>query len=149
MPRQGGSGSRRWLPVLIGALLLVGTIIVGLLSFQANLIVTEIQAARDLDSGFRPVEPTDQFTPAESFAVSVRLQNYRTGDQIVARWRYGAEVIEQTALLADGIGAGYAGFRLDNANPWPLGRYSVEIVQVFANGEERQLGVTSFEVVGE
>jgi hypothetical protein len=122
---------------------LVALVGVGLLIRRpAPLRVLSVTPTRALDDLYRAVEPTDTFSPQDTFFVSVELQGYRPDMTLVARWRYEGEVITETELETTDSGSGYAGFALrSEALPWPAGEYSVEIVY-----QERVLGSATFRV---
>jgi len=95
---------------------------------SAGLHVTKITSARALDSNFQPVAPTDRFGPGDTFYISVRLEGYRPGLALRAKWSYEGQPIHETQLDTAHIGDLYAGFSLSSDAPWASGRYSIDIV---------------------
>jgi hypothetical protein len=90
---------------------------------------TAITLATALDDSFNPVTPTETFHPKETFFVSVKITNYRSDENIKARWIFDGVKLRETTLQTNGfIGTITAGFSLSSSSPWPVGRYSVEIV---------------------
>lgn len=91
--------------------------------------VLSVLPATALDDQYQPLEVTDTFGPDDTFFVSVELRGYRSDMALSARWLYEGELITETTLETANTGEGYAGFVLVNeAPPWPQGKYRVEIV---------------------
>ena len=91
--------------------------------------VTHIATASALDDAFEPVTATDTFKPADTFFVSVKISNYRSDEDIRARWRFNGDTVGETPLETRGTDGNItAGFALSNQKPWPPGRYSVDIL---------------------
>ncbi len=135
-PRLWGAvRSALFLAALIG-------IAVWLSRMSGGTRVTEIIPAHSLDGSFRPVDPTNTFSPDATFFVSIKLEAYQPDKPVVARWKYESQVINETMLSTEDIGNGYAGFSLSQHDTeWPTGSYTVEIL---ASGQT--LGSASFEV---
>ena len=105
--------------------------------------VTAITVASALDDGYKAVTPTDTFHPTDTFFVSVQIADYRSDQNITARWRFNGKIIHESALETHGAaGTITAGFSASNSAPWPTGPYSVNI----ANGD-KILASATFRVV--
>ncbi len=144
--RQAERARRYWWGIARPAAILVGLIVLAVAITRRSLApqVLSVVPARSLDDAFRPVEPTQRFSPDETFFVSVELRGYRPGMDLSAVWRYEGQMITRTPLATDDAGDGYAGFVLSPENPpeWPPGRYTVDILY-----GEKLLGRAVFEVV--
>lgn len=91
--------------------------------------VTRIVTASALDQSYEPVTTIDSFQPLDTFFVSVKIANYRSDEDIRARWRLNGNTVGETPLQTnDTSGDITAGFSLSSQKPWPDGRYSVDIL---------------------
>jgi hypothetical protein len=91
--------------------------------------VSEIVLSRGLSADYRPLAPTEHFTPDEPFHWSVLMRGLRPGVVVSARWLYGDQLIRRTDYVVQQSGNGYVGFELTNDRPpWPAGAYRVEIL---------------------
>jgi hypothetical protein len=128
--------------IVISLIVLAALIALALTMSGGDPQVTHITTASALDDGFDPVSTTDTFQPRDTFFVSVNINNYRSDQDIRARWRLDGGKIGETSLETHGASGNItAGFSLSNPNPWPAGRYTVEIV--FG---DKIIGTTSFRV---
>ena len=91
--------------------------------------VTKLVTASALDDGFEPVTATSTFKPGDTFFVSVTISNYRSDEDIKARWRFNGDTVGETPLETHST-AGHitAGFSLSSQKPWPEGHYTVDIL---------------------
>jgi hypothetical protein len=107
--------------------------------------VLGVTMATALDDTFRAVAAVETYAPDDTFFASVELRGYRPEMELMARWRYGEQVIKETRLATGQTGDGYAGFVLNPEQPpqWPEGEYRVEIVY-----EDKVLGSAAFRVEG-
>lgn len=130
--------------LLISLGMLLGLVVVAALlaTQRSGPSVLSITPAKSLDDAYHPIDPTDTFAPEDTFFVSVELDDYDNDSPLLARWYYEESFITETHLEFDYEGDVFAGFVLLNEDPpWPLGRYSVEIVY-----RERVLGSADFRV---
>jgi hypothetical protein len=138
---------QHWMGIARSVVMLIGLIVLTVFITRrpGEPEVISVTPARALDADYRPVDPTTTFLPDETFYISVELRGYRSGTELVAQWRYGGEVFDQTSLIASDAGEGYAGFSLSPQDPpeWPVGTYLVDILY-----EDHLLGRASFEVTG-
>ncbi|MBN1428210.1 MAG: hypothetical protein JXB07_07485 [Anaerolineae bacterium] len=138
---------------IIRSVLAIGVmVVIGVSMAMSNRLprVLDVVPATALYDDYRPVGATDVFHPDDVFFVSVRLRGFRIEMDLAARWLYQDQVIAETALDADNIDRGdgqgggedIVGFLLRNDNPpWPVGRYTVEIIH-----NNQVLGSASFRV---
>jgi hypothetical protein len=111
--------------ILLAALLALG-VWFGLQTRPARVL--SVTPALALDDRFMPVEAVESFSPDDTFFISVELRGYRPAMALWARWRYDGQVLRETQLMTEFTGDGFAGFVLDNTEPWPAGDYRVEIL---------------------
>ncbi len=148
-PQQDKRRRRRAAVGLLRSLVFLAALIalaVALSLRRAGPRVAAITLATALDDRYRPVEVTDAYDPGDTFFVSVRLEDYRADDDIVARWYYQDSAITDTPLEAEGLSGDIdAGFVLRNEDPpWPVGQYRVEILH-----EDRVIGSAEFVVASD
>jgi hypothetical protein len=103
--------------------------------------VLSITTATALDENYQPVETTDTYSPEDTFFVSVEVIDFPPDAKLTARWRLEGDVIRETVFESEVPGSGFIGFVLDSSEPWPVARYSVEIVY-----EGKMIESTQFEV---
>jgi hypothetical protein len=90
--------------------------------------VLSITTATALDDNYEAVEAATTYTPDDTFFVSVEVIDFPQDAELTARWRYEGDVIRETVFESEVPGSGFIGFVLDSSEPWPVARYSVEIV---------------------
>jgi len=98
--------------------------------------IEEAVICKNVDSEYKPLEPTTVFPPETSIVwASVKINNMTTKDKITARWNYleTKELIDSTDFTTDAAGSGYIGFSLTIESGFPEGRYNAVI---FLNDEQ-------------
>lgn len=144
-PAREWTGKRRRSPLLgigISVASLAALVALAVMMSASNPQVTTIRLASALDDRFEPVTPTETFHPGDTFFASVKIAGYRSDQDIKARWRFEKDRIGETVLETHGTAGDItAGFSLSNTQPWPAGRYTVEIVY-----GDKVLGSASFSV---
>ena len=113
--------------VAIGAGI-VALSVADLLEPQAGSI--QAVTSRGLDDQYRPLEPTGEFAPDETFYLSVRVERIVPGSILTARWYYGQSlIIAQDQVVRDSEAAHVIGFELRRTDdPWPSGAYHVQLL---------------------
>ena len=88
---------------------------------------SEVTICKDVDTDYRPIDPTDTFPPGTKIIyVSIKADNFTPDDKLTTRWNYleTNEEINVTDFIPDESGSGYAGFSLSIDEGFPSGRYN-------------------------
>ena len=93
--------------------------------------VDDIVLTTALNDDYCPIDDVTTFSANSPFYCSVVASNLRAGSFLASRWYYGEQFIEEINYEVHEGGHGCVGFELTSPNPWPLGRYRVE---VYLNG---------------
>ena len=97
--------------------------------------IEEIVICKDVNSSYKPVEPTDIF-PSETqvIYILVKFNNITPEDKITTKWYYleTGEEINTADFAAEKSGSGYHAFRFICDKGFPSGRYNA---MVYLNNE--------------
>jgi len=120
-------------------------------SFKVNMPeirIIDVILANEVDENMEPTNPTNEFSPEDIFYACVKLNYQVKGNVLNAKWYTEQnELIDETEYeIPDDYygGESYITFSLTGENPWPSGKYSVEI---YLN--KSLYGKYDFGVVGE
>jgi len=92
-----------------------------------KLAILDAVMARQVDGDYAPIDVTDQFAPDEAFYCTIQVADVQPDTILVARWRFGDELIHESVFTVNEPGSGYVAFELTSERPWPEGNYRVEI----------------------
>jgi hypothetical protein len=111
--------------VVVGLMMLFSVLACGFSASTANL--QNVRMARDYDG----TDPTNVFTPEETFYCVANLQNAPADSVVRADWYAVAIEGEEPNFFIDSAevtsGDGSLHFELSNPGPWPVGTYKVEL----------------------
>ena len=126
---------------LLTAVIIVATSACGFSFTTAN--IAEARMAKDPEGN----QPTETFTPQDTFYVVVDLDNAPEDTVIRSEWTAvdveGAEPNTSIDSAELTTGSGQLHFKLENNSPWPPGEYQVEL---FIDDESRE--TLDFQVEG-
>jgi hypothetical protein len=95
----------------------------------AEVTVTSVTFAENLDDNYQPINPTTQFYTTSTIYVSVRLAGVPKTGSINGKFYYGDQLISEAGLEFASVGQGviystgnetYVGFNLSPSAPWPV-----------------------------
>ncbi len=95
----------------------------------AEVTVTSVTFAENLDENYQPVNPTTQFYTTDTIYVSVRLAGVPKSGSIDGKFYYGDQLISEAGLEFANVGQGviystgnetFVGFNLSPSEPWPV-----------------------------
>ena len=89
-------------------------------------VVKKVVLAKALDADYRPIDPTTEFSPTDTFYCSVKVSNLKPGSRVTVRWYQDDQLLDEYTL-ADLEGSQYLGFWYEPWSRWPAGDYRVEI----------------------
>lgn len=117
--------ARKWAFLLVPVVLLLSTLACGFNVSTAN--IKDANLARDNNG----TQPTSSFSPNDTFYCNVDLENAPDGTTVKAVWtavnvqgQPANTPLDQTELKS---GSGTVHFKLTNSNPWPAGKYKVDL----------------------
>jgi hypothetical protein len=117
--------ARKWAFLLVPVVLLLSTLACGF--NVSTAAIKEAKLARDNES----VQPTSSFSPADTFYCNVEVENAPDDTTLKAVWtavdvpgQPANTPLDQTELKT---GSGTVHFKLTNTNPWPAGKYKVDL----------------------
>ena len=120
-------------------------------SFKVNtpeIRIIDVILANEVDENMEPTNPTNEFSSEDVFYVCAKLNYQIKGNILNAKWYTEQnELIDETEYeIPDNYygGDSYITFSLSSENPWPGGKYTVEI---YLN--KSLYGKYDFGVVGE
>lgn len=90
--------------------------------------------ASALDENFNPVSIVENYTPDDTFYISIRIRSVPSHSVVTARWHYeGSLIASQDQSIGSASEWYVLGFELARTDgPWPVGDYWTEIL---LNGE--------------
>jgi hypothetical protein len=92
--------------------------------------VEDVIVCKNVDSSYKPVEPTDTFpSGTKVMYISVKIKNMTTKDKLTVKWNYleSGEEINTTDFTTDKPGSGYVSFNLTTDQSFPSGRYNAVV----------------------
>lgn len=90
--------------------------------------IGEVVSAKSLDASYKPVNPTDTYGTAETFQISVEVQNIVVGNKLDVKYSVDGTEYYTSTLTADEDGTGYYGFSLEPSSMGHTpGTYTVEV----------------------
>lgn len=117
--------SRKWTLLLVAAVVLLVNAACGFSASTAK--IKDAKMARDNEG----TQPTSTFSASDTFFCNVELNNAPDDTTVKAVWTavdvQGADAntpLDQTELKS---GSGVLHFKLTNNNPWPAGKYKVDL----------------------
>jgi hypothetical protein len=89
--------------------------------------IDDIVLTTGLNADFCPLDEVTSFSPESTFYCSLKVSNLRPGSTVSSRWYYAEQFIDEVDYEVRTGGSGCVGFELSSPDPWPRGRYRVEI----------------------
>ncbi len=112
--------------------LLSALFMLGLASLACSLTpgppaIGEVVMAKNLDSDYKPVDPTTVYGSDDTLYVSVEVNDLIIGSVVDVKYKFGSELYKDSTLTADEEGSGYYGFKLSTEGGHTPGDYTAEV----------------------